>query len=68
MDNQPTESMVPSARNPCRHCDPSWMRLEAASRQMDGLELEVERRFSEQLMRLIDILLYGPGADGQKHN
>jgi hypothetical protein len=44
------------------------MRLEAASRQMDRLELELERRFSEQLMRLIDVLLYGPGADGQRPN
>ena len=42
------------------------MRLEATSRQMDRLELEVERRLNEQLMRLIDILLYGPGADEQR--
>ncbi len=42
--------------------------MEAASRQMDRLELEVERQFSEQLMRFIDILLYGPGADEQRTN
>jgi len=68
MDDHRTESSMPSARYPCRHCDPSWRRLEEASRQMDRLELEVERRFSEQLMHLIDILLYGPGADRQKPN
>ncbi len=67
-DDRKTESRMPSARYPCRHCDPSWMRLEAASRRMDRLELEVERQFSELLMRLIDILLYGRDADKQKLN
>ncbi len=68
MDDRQKETRVPSDRYPCRHCDPDWMRMEAASRQMDRLDLELERQFSEQLMRLIDILLYGPGADGQRPN
>jgi hypothetical protein len=68
MEGRQPETMVPTNRHPCPHCDPSWMRLEAASRQLDRQELEVERRLNEELMRPIDILIYGPGANGQKPN
>jgi hypothetical protein len=44
------------------------IRLEAVSRELDEIELKVERRFNELLIRHIAILLHGPGADEQRPN
>jgi hypothetical protein len=40
------------------------MRLEAASRQLDELELKVERQLNELLRRHTAIFIDGPGAGG----
>jgi hypothetical protein len=57
IDDQPAETMVPMDRPTCPHCDPFQICLEATSRELDEIELKVERRFNELLMRMLDMII-----------
>jgi hypothetical protein len=68
MDDRQEKKMLPIDRNRCPHCDPFQIRLEAVLRELDQLELKIERRCNELFMRQIAMLLHGPGSDEQRPN
>jgi hypothetical protein len=68
MDDRQEETMLPTDRNRCPHCDPFQIRLHEVTRELDQIELKVERRCNELFMCQIAILLHGPGDDEQRPN
>jgi hypothetical protein len=57
MDDQATDTMVPIDWPACPHCDPFRIRLQAVSRELDEIQLKVERRFNELLMRILENII-----------
>jgi hypothetical protein len=57
MSDQPTESMVPIDRPTCPHCDPFRIYLQEVSRELDQIELKLERRLNELLMRFLENII-----------
>jgi hypothetical protein len=49
--------MVPIDRPACPYCDPFRIRLEAISRELDEIQLKVERRLNELLMRILENII-----------
>jgi hypothetical protein len=57
MDDRQEETMVPTDRNRCPHCDPFQIRLQEVSRELDQIELKVEQRCNELFMRMLDMII-----------